>query len=382
MAAESEDGQEKSEEPTAKRLQESKEKGEVPRSRELNTTLILMAAAVGLMTMGRGIGDGLAELLRSSLTIDRRLMYEPAMMLRNAADTFLDALILISPFIALLFISVFISPIMIGGFTMSSKKIKPKLSNMNPLKGLKKLFGFQGLMELVKSILKVLLVGGLGAFLIMELFDDILRISRYEFDTAYSMSTQMTGWYFLAVCSTIILIAAIDVPFQRWQHKKQQRMTKKEVKDERKTTEGSPEVKSKIRNLQMEAAMRRMMEQVPKADVVITNPTHYSVALKYDDANMGAPKLVAKGTELVAARIREIAADNNVPVVSAPPLARAVYFSTELDQEIPASLYLAVAQILAYIYQLKQATSAGMQAPAMPTDLDVPEDMWKGKGKK
>jgi flagellar biosynthetic protein FlhB len=379
MAAENEDGQEKSEEPTAKRLQESKEKGEVPRSRELNTTLILMAGAIGLLTMGRSIGDGLADVMRSSLSIERRLIYEPMMALQNAVSTLLDAFYIITPLIILLVISVFISPMMIGGFTISSKKIKPKLSNMSPLKGMKKLFGTQGLMELVKSILKVMLVGGLGAFLIIELFDDILRIGHYDFATAYSKTIEMTGWYFLAVCSTIIIISAIDIPFQIWQHKKQQRMTKKELKEERKSTEGSPEVKSKIRGLQMEAAMRRMMEQVPKADVVITNPTHFAIALKYDDTRMGAPKLVAKGTELVAARIREIAAENEVPIVSAPPLARAIYFSTELEQEIPARLYLAVAQILAYIYQLKQATSTGMHTPEMPTDLDVPDDMWKGK---
>jgi len=377
--AENQDGQEKSEEPSAKRLQDAKQKGEVPRSKELNTTLVLLAGSIGLLMMGRGIGDGLAEIVRSSLTIERRIIFEPMLMLNNAISTLADAFILIIPLVVLLVISVFASPMMIGGFTFSNKKIQPKLSNMSPLKGMKKLFGFQGLMELVKSILKVILVGGLATVLIIEMFDDILRISRYEFATAFAQTTKMVGWFFLAVCSTIILIAAIDVPFQIWQHKKQQRMTKKEVKDERKNTEGNPEVKSKIRNLQMEAAMRRMMEQVPKADVVITNPTHYAVALKYDDANMGAPKLVAKGSELVAARIREIAEENEVPLVSAPPLARAVYFSTDIDQEIPGRLYLAVAQILAYIYQLKQATTAGVVPPDMPKDLDVPDDMWKGK---
>jgi len=379
MAQESEDGQEKSEEPSAKRLQDAKQKGEVPRSRELNTTLVLMAGAIGLLIMGRSIGDGLATIVKTSLNLERQVMFEPMLMMKSAVTTLLDAFILISPFVGLLFLSVFISPLMIGGFAFSNKKIQPKLSHMNPIKGLKKLFGFQGLMELVKSILKIILVGGLGTILIMAVFDDVLRISRYEFTTAYSQSSQIIGWYFLAVCSTIIIIAAIDVPFQIWQHKKQQRMTKKEVKEERKSTEGSAEVKGKIRTLQMEAAMRRMMEQVPKADVIITNPTHFAVALKYDDAKMGAPKLVAKGTELTAARIREIAEENNVPMVSAPPLARAIYFSTDIEQEIPARLYLAVAQILAYIYQLKQATSYGVEPPQMPTDLDVPEDMWKGK---
>lgn len=379
MAKENEDGQEKSEEPSAKRLSDAKNKGEVPRSKELNTTIILMAGAIGLLIMGRGIGDGLATIFRTAFNIERQVIYEPSLMMKSAISILLDAFILISPLIGLLVVSVFISPLMIGGFTFAGKKMQPKLSNMSPLKGMKKLFGFQGLMELLKSILKVILIGGLGAVLIIELFDDVLRISRFEFTTAFSQSTQMIGWYFLAVCSTIIIIAMIDVPFQVWQHKKQQRMTKKEVKDERKNTEGNAEVKSKVRSLQMEAAMRRMMEEVPKADVVITNPTHYAIALKYDDDKMGAPKLVAKGTELTAARIREIAAEHNVAMISAPPLARAIYFSTEIDQEIPARLYLAVAQILAYIYQLKQATSYGVEPPPIPTDFDVPDEMWKDK---
>lgn len=377
--AENEDGQEKSEEPSAKRLQESKEKGEVPRSKELNTSLLLLAGAIGLLVMGKQIGNGLAEMLKSSLSIERHVIYEPTLMLTSSISTLLDAFTLILPLIVVMVVAIFISPLMIGGFTFSTKKIQPKLSNLSPLKGIKKLFGTQGLMELLKSILKVLLIGGLAAILVIELFDEVLSISRFEFATAYAKTIHMTGWFFLAVCSTIIIIAAIDVPFQIWQHKKQQRMTKKEVKEERKGTEGSPEVKSKIRQLQMEAAMRRMMEQVPKADVIITNPTHYAVALKYDDTKMGAPKLVAKGTDLVAARIREIAAENNVPMVSAPPLARAIHFSTDLDQEIPARLYLAVAQILAYIYQLSHAHSAGAEPPEMPTNLDVPDDMWKGK---
>jgi len=377
--AENEDGQEKSEEPSAKKLADAKEKGEVPRSRELNTTLVLLASAVGLMSMGSSIGDGLTRMVRSSLIIDRHLIYEPLLMLKVAINTTIDAFVLISPFIALLIISVFLSPLMIGGFAFSNKKLQPKLSNLSPIKGMKKLFGTQGLMELVKSILKVLLIGGAGALLIIVLFDDVLRFSRYEFHLAYSKAASMIGWFFLAVCSTIILIATIDVPFQIWQFKKNQRMTKKEVRDELKNTEGSPELKSKIRSLQMEAAMRRMMDAVPKADVVITNPTHFAVALKYDDNKMGAPVLVAKGSDLVAARIRELAQENEIPMVSAPPLARAIFHSTELDHEIPERLYLAVAQILAYIYQLKQAVNVGAEPPDMPTDLDVPDDMWKGK---
>jgi len=377
--AENEDGQEKSEEPSAKKLADAKQKGEVPRSKELNTTMVLLASSIGLMTMGGDIGEGLSKVLKSSLTIDRSVMYDPLLMLNVAFETVLDVFFLISPFLILLVISVFLSPIMLGGFAFSGKKMQPKLSNISPLKGMKKLFGTQGLMELVKSILKIGLIGGSGTLLIMMLFDDVLRFSRFEFARAFAEAANMIGWFFLVVCTTIIVIAAIDVPFQIWQFKKQQRMTKKEVKDEQKNMEGSPELKSKIRSLQMDIAMRRMMEEVPKADVVITNPTHFAVALKYDENKMGAPILLAKGSDLVAARIREIAEENNVAMVSAAPLARAVFFSTELNHEIPERLYLAVAQILAYIFQLKQAANMGVKPPEMPKDLEVPDDMWKGK---
>ena len=377
--AENEDGQEKSEQPSATKLDESKKKGDVPRSKEMNTSVILLASSLGLLSFGGGIGDGLAEIMRKALTMDREVMYEPMLMLSRAVDTLVDSFVLILPLLGVIILSVFLSPLMIGGFAMSNKKLKPKLSNLNPIKGMKKLFSVQGLMELVKSILKVLLIGGLSTFLIWTLFDDVLMLSRAGFAQAYSQSTEMTGWYFLAVCSTLIILAVVDAPFQIWQHRKKLRMTKKEVKDERKNTEGNPEVKSKIRSMQIETAMRRMMEQVPKADVVITNPTHFAIALQYDDEKMRAPKLVAKGSELVAARIREIAEENNVPIVSAPPLARAVYFSTDIDDEIPARLYLAIAQILAYVYQLKRATEEGGETPVMPVDLDVPDDMWKGK---
>jgi flagellar biosynthetic protein FlhB len=234
-------------------------------------------------------------------------------------------------------------------------------------------------MELVKSILKVVLVGGLAFVLIWLLFHDILSLGALDFKQAYLASAEMVGWFFLAVCSTVILLAAFDVPFQIFQHRKKLRMTKQEVKEERKNTEGSPEIKGKIRRLQIEAAMRRMMEEVPKADVVITNPTHFAVALRYDDKRMRAPKVVAKGSDLVAARIREIATENNVPLFSAPPLARAIYFTTEINDEIPARLYLAVAQVLAYIFQLKRAGKSGDATPAPPSNLDVPDELWKGK---
>lgn len=378
--AENQDGTEKTEDPTAKKIADAKKKGEVPRSRELNTTMVLLAGSLALLILGGNIGSDLADLIRSSLTIERQLMFEPLVMVKSAVGIISDAFSTLIPFMIILLASVFISPLVMGGFTFSFSKMKPKPSNMSPLKGIKKLFGTQGLMELVKSILKVVLVGGTGTALIIALFDDVMRIAHYDFATAYVTASSLLGWFLLAVCSTVILIAVIDVPYQLWQHKKQLRMTKQEVKEERKNMEGNAEIKGKIRSLQMEAAMRHMMEEVPKADVVITNPTHFAVALKYDDGKMGAPRLVAKGAELVAARIREIAADNNVPLVEAPPLARAIFYTTELEDEIPARLYLAVAQVLAYVYQLRKATRRGHKKPEFPKDLDVPDEMWKGRG--
>ena len=377
--AENEEGQEKTEAPSAKRLSEAKEKGDIPRSKELNTTVILLVGSIGMLVSGKQIGSGLGDILQRMLRLDRTIIMDPTMMLKMTGDAILDAFLLITPLLLALFLSVFISPMLIGGFAFSTESMTPKLERLDPVKGIKKLISMQGLMELVKSILKVVLVGGLAFVLIWLLFHDILSLGALDFKQAYLASAEMVGWFFLAVCSTVILIAAFDVPFQIFQHRKKLRMTKQEVKEERKNTEGSPEIKGKIRRLQIEAAMRRMMEEVPKADVVITNPTHFAVALRYDDKRMRAPKVVAKGSDLVAARIREIATENNVPLFSAPPLARAIYFTTEINDEIPARLYLAVAQVLAYIFQLKRASKSGDATPTPPSNLDVPDELWKGK---
>lgn len=379
MAEGGNDGQERTEEATAKRLSEAREKGDIPRSRELNTTLILMVGSISLLVFGESIGNGLGEIMRRGFLLERKHIFDTGMMLTFFGDILKDAFIVILPIIVLCIVAIFISPMLMGGFNFATKALQPDITKLDPIKGLKKLFSVQGLMELVKSILKVVLVGGIGFLLIWYLFKKILYLGELEFEHAYRASTQMVGWFLLVVCSSIILIAAFDVPFQRWSYKKKLRMTKQEVKEERKNTEGNPEIKGKIRQMQLQAAMRRMMEEVPKADVVITNPTHFAVALKYEEGKMGAPRLVAKGSDLIAARIREIAEENRVPIVSAPPLARAIFFSTELNDEIPSRLYIAVAQILAYVYQLRHAAEYGHDKPEVPRDLDVPEDMWKGR---
>jgi len=215
----------------------------------------------------------------------------------------------------------------------------------------------------------------IGVLLVWAWWDDLLLLANKEALVSIVDGLTLVGWASLLLSSTLILLAVVDVPFQLWEHKRQLKMTQQEVRDEHKETEGRPEVKGRIRQLQREMARRRMMEEVPKADVIVTNPTHYAVALKYDQNKMAAPLLVAKGSDLVAANIRRVGGEHNVPVVEAPLLARAIYFNTELNETIPAGLYLAVAQLLAYVFQLHAYENGSGEVPMQPEEFPVPEDL-------
>jgi flagellar biosynthetic protein FlhB len=366
--------QDKTEEPTPKRLQDAKEKGQVPRSRELNTTVVLMAGAAGIFMLGDGMGTRLSAMMRESLTFGHKLAFDSGAPLKVLADTLMSALGLVAPFLVLTFIAALVAPLLIGGWSFSMKAAAPKFSKLNPLKGMKRIFSARGLMELLKAVAKVVLIAGISILLINSMFGDLMALGSKHIHAAIGDAESILIWSFLAISSSMLLVAAIDVPFQIWQHKKQLKMSKQEVKDERKDTEGDPEVKGRVRQMQQQMAMSRMMEAVPEADVIVTNPTHFAVALKYDDARMAAPIVVAKGRDLLAARIRELANENRIPIFSAPPLARALYHSTELNDEIPAALYLAVAQVLAYIFQLQESLKTGSENPEPPTDLEIPED--------
>ncbi len=374
--------QEKTEQPTAKRRADAKKDGQVPRSRELNTTLMLMAGSVALISMGDSLGDGLKQLMVSGLRLDRKQIFEPSAMLTTIADSLFAAFTMLLPLIMLLVIVAIISPALLGGYSFSGKALAPKFSKLDPIKGMKKLFSVNGLMELVKALLKVLLIGTVAFFVIWSQLDTLMGLGTLDFRETFSRSVEIVGWTFLLISSSLIVLAAIDAPFQIWQNTKKLKMTKQEVKDENKNAEGDPELKGKIRMMQQEMAMRRMMQEVPKADVIVTNPTHYAVAIKYDEKQMSAPRLLAKGHDEVAARIREIAEEHNVPLFEAPPLARAIYFTTDLDQEIPTTLYQAVAMVLAYIYQIRVATEHGLDLPEVPVDLPVPDDLANGKKRK
>ncbi len=364
------DGQERTEQPTPKRLRDAREKGQVARSRELATMAMLLSGAGALLFMGEGMIAGLLRIFETSFTVSRERIFDPAAMPGLFLDALFDAVLLLAPLFILLTIVALLSSIALSGWNFSTQALAFKWEKLDPIKGLGRIFAVRGLVELLKAVAKFLLIGAVAVLLLWSKMEVFLQLGELPLQSALAQTSSLLIWSFLAISLTMILIALLDVPFQLWDHARQLRMSRQEVKEEHKQTEGSPEVRSRIRQLQREMAQRRMMSEVPGADVVVTNPTHYAVALRYDQQNMRAPKVVAKGTDLVAAQIRAIAAEHDVPLLSAPPLARALYHSAEIDQEIPAGLYQAVAQVLAYIFHLNQ----GDGQPAELGDLPIPDE--------
>ncbi|MFI8739469.1 flagellar biosynthesis protein FlhB [Stutzerimonas zhaodongensis] len=373
--AESESGADKSEEPTEKRIRESREKGQLARSRELNTVAVTLGGIGGLLASGGSLAGSLIAIMQGSFELSRETLLDEASMVRLLMGSGMIALEAIMPLLIVLLLVSIIGPISLGGWLFSAKAMAPKFSRMNPGPGLKRMFSTKALVELLKALGKFLVVLSVALAVLSAYQDDLLSIAKQPLDLAIMHSVEVVGWCALWMACGLILIAAVDVPFQLWDNKQKLMMTKQEVRDEYKDSEGKPEVKSRIRQLQRDAAQRRMMQAVPDADVVITNPTHFAVALKYDGSKGGAPMLVAKGGDFVALKIREIANEHKVTVLESPALARAVYYSTELDREIPAGLYLAVAQVLAYVYQLRQYRSGKGKRPDPLSSLPIPPDL-------
>ncbi|MCP9339604.1 flagellar biosynthesis protein FlhB [Stutzerimonas xanthomarina] len=373
--AESESGADKSEEPTEKRIRESREKGQLARSRELNTVAVTLGGIGGLLASGGSLAGSLMAVMQGSFELSRETLLDEGAMVRLLMSSGMIALEAIMPLLIVLLVVSIIGPISLGGWLFSGKAMAPKFSRMNPGPGLKRMFSTKALVELLKALGKFLVVLLVALAVLGAYQDDLLSIAKQPLDLAIMHSVEVVGWCALWMACGLILIAAVDVPFQLWDNKQKLMMTKQEVRDEYKDSEGKPEVKSRIRQLQRDAAQRRMMQAVPEADVVITNPTHFAVALKYDGSKGGAPMLVAKGGDFVALKIREIANEHHVTVLESPALARAVYYSTELDREIPAGLYLAVAQVLAYVYQLRQYRSGKGKRPDPLSSLPIPPDL-------
>lgn len=366
--------QERTEEATPKRKLDSRKKGQVPRSKELETVISLLAAGLGMMIFGKQIVSDINEILLSGLLFDREAAFNESLIgaqLRAVSGKFV---LLLAPLFVLLSSTVILSSLSLGGWIFSPANMAPKMERISPIKGLGRIFSSKSAMELLKAVGKFGLVATTTVFIISNVLDDLYLLPLRPVAEIFGTAGMLFVWSFLGFSSVLILVAVMDVPFQIWSHNKQIRMTKQEIRDESKETDGRPEVKAFIRERQQEIATQRMMQEVPKADVVITNPTHYAVALRYDPSGQGAPKVVAKGRDLIAARIREVANEHNVEIFSAPPLARALYASTKLNQQIPNDLFLAVAHVLAYIFQLRRAVEERSTKPKPPKALPIPKE--------
>lgn len=364
---------ERTEPASARRLEQAREEGNVPRSRELATFAVLLASTAVITFLGLFMFQGLSNVMRGALSFDRSDLLSPAMMGRNLMEASQEGILLLLPLAAAVVVSAIAANVMVSGWLFSTKVLAPKFSKLNPFSGLARMFSWQSLVELVKALLKGALIAGVAGWMIWYQRDGILSLAAEPLDAAMAHFAQITILTFLAAAAAYALIVILDVPFQLWNYQRQMRMTKDEVRQEHKEMEGDPQIKARIRSMQREVARRRMMQEVPKADVVVTNPLHFAVAMKYDEKQMAAPQVIAKGSQLVAERIKEIAREHRVPIVEAPPLARALHRHVEVGDTIPGTLFTAVAQVLAYVYQLNQSMN-----PALPSDWQVPPNLDPG----
>lgn len=367
---------ERSEEPTGRRLEQAREKGQIARSKELGTAAVLISAASGFYMLGPSLAISLVRVFETVFTMDRAQIFDTNEMFNVWGVVTSEIAWPMAKIMLLIVVVAFIGNILLGGINFSTKAMMPKASKMSPIAGFKRMFGVQALVELTKGIAKFSVVAFSAYFLLSYYFNDIMLLSSDHLPGNVYHALDLLIWMFLLLCSSILFIVVIDVPFQIWNHNKQLKMTKQEVKDEYKDTEGKPEVKGRVRQMQRELAQRRMMAEVPNADVIVVNPEHFAVAIKYDVKRSAAPFVIAKGVDDVAFKIREIARSHDITIVSAPPLARAIYHTTKIDQQIPEGLFTAVAQILAYVFQLRQyQIGRGRKPIPIPLNQPIPDEL-------
>ena len=371
---------EKTESASARRLEQAREEGQVPHSRELATFISLMVGVAALYVLGRWGGHRMMELVRSGLNFERQKAFEPEGMQQVLAQLATDGLLTIAPLLLASVVAALVTPFLMGGWVFSTSALKFDLTRLDPLQGLGRMFSTHGLAELVKATLKSVLVASVGVWVVWRERDHLFSLMLQPLATSMDDFASLVLLSALLIVGSLAVIAAIDVPFQLWEYHRRLRMTKDELRQEMKEQEGDPQIKARIRAAQREMSRRRMMSNVPTADVVVTNPTHYAVALKYDPDRAGAPIVVAKGADVVAGKIRELAREHNVPILEAPPLARALFAHCELEQQIPAALYTVVAEVMAWVFQLNHWIAEGGLPPEQPTRLAVPEGMDPGMG--
>ena len=364
---------EKTEPASERRLEKAREDGDVARSRELATFVLLSTAVAGMWFTAGMLGSRLSATVRHGLGFDRGAAFDPSQMLVQAGWMGLQGLIAIAPLFAMMLVAALVAPLMLGGWLFSTKSLAPKFSKLNPLAGIGRMFSAQSLADLVKALAKSLLIGGVAYLVIMDNLTAIMALMAEPVHAALPHTIVLVARSCVWIIAALLLVALIDVPYQLWSHHRKLRMSLQDLRQEHKESEGDPHIKAQIRRQQQQMARRRMMSEIPKADIVVTNPAHFAVALKYLDGEMRAPRVVAKGRDLLAQRIRDIARENKVAILEAPPLTRALYKHTKLGDEIPAGLYTAVAEVMAWAYQLKRWQSEGGDAPRTPSDLPIPE---------
>lgn len=366
---------EKTEPASPRRLEKAREEGNVARSRELVTFVLLATAVAGLWLTAESLGNTMRGALRHGLHFDRAVAFDPSYMLAQTGLMAMQSLVALAPLAGMVVLAALAAPLMLGGWLFSAKAIGPKFDKLDPIAGIKRLFSAQSLAELLKALGKSLLIGGVAWLVIMDNMDEVNALMAQSERAALPQMIVLVAHNCALIASALFLVALADVPYQLWSYHRKLRMSREDLRKEHKESEGDPHIKAQIRRQQQQMARRRMMSEVPKADIVVTNPTHFAVALKYVDNDMRAPRVVAKGVDAVAERIREIARENKVAILEAPPLTRSLYKYTRLGDEIPAGLYTAVAEVLAWVYQLKRWQTEGGEAPRTPGDLPIPQDL-------
>lgn len=366
---------------TPRRLEQARERGQVARSRELATAGVALAAAGGIVWFGPSLAIAGADIVRRGLTMDRTAAFSDDRMLGTLSALSAASLSALMPLLLVIVAATLFAPVLLSGWVFAPQALVPDFKRLDPLKGLANLVSSHALAELVKALVKCALIGTIGTWIVLAGWDKMAALAGQSAAAGIAQVGGLFGGALFTLAGGLIAIALIDVPYQHWRFHRELRMSREELRQEMREMEGDPQLKARIRSLQRQAARRRMMDSVPKAAVIVTNPTHYAVALDWREGQMRAPRVIAKGAGLIALRIRQIGAEHGVPMLEAPPLARALHAHAELDAEIPQALYNAVAQVLAWVYQLRRSSDEGVPAPVVPDALDVPPELDPANGR-
>lgn len=370
---------EKTEDATDRRIQRARESGQIAHSKELSTFVVLMGSVLVLSYLGDTIYQAMRELMAHSFTFTTADLLKPDIQLQRFFKASLDMLLVFLPFFIAISVIGILSHIFMSGWLFTTDVLMPNFAKLNPISGVQRLVSMQGLMEMIKAIIKATLIGGVAVWIMLKQKNEILGLISEPLESGVFHLAHIVKNTLVWIISSLLVLVLIDVPWQLFSYAKSLRMTKEEVKQEAKEAEGDPKIKGRIRQLQYEAARKRMMQAVPKADVIVTNPTHYAVAIQYDQAKMKAPKVIAKGAFKIAEQIIASGKEHKIAILRTPPFARALYFHAPLDKEIPVELFQATAEVLAYLYQLRIFESSGGIAPQAPENLPVPPELDPGE---